>query len=69
MRLRSIIRAEQTLILVECSNNKLVQHLEYLKPPFLDTCEWAIRPVFPDTVTYALYGRSEMIMSIPIWHN
>jgi len=28
-----------------------VQHLEYLKLPFLDTCEWAIRQVFPDTVT------------------
>jgi len=28
-----------------------LQHLEYLKPPFLDTCEWAIRPVFPNTVT------------------
>jgi len=39
------------LIRVATTIGKL-QHLEYLKPPFLDTCEWAIRPVFPDTVTF-----------------
>ena len=29
-----------------------LQHTEYLKPTFLDTFKWAIRPVFPETVTY-----------------
>jgi len=29
-----------------------LQYLEYLKPPFLNTCEWAIKLVFPETVTY-----------------
>ena len=28
-----------------------LQHSEYLKPVFLDTFKWAIRPVFPETVT------------------
>jgi len=38
------------LVRVATTIGKL-QQLEYLKPPFLDTCEWVIRPVFPDTVT------------------
>jgi len=29
--------------------------LQHLESPFLETCEWAIRPVFPDTVTYDHY--------------
>ena len=29
-----------------------LQYFEYLKPMFLDTFKWAIRPVFPETVTY-----------------
>ena len=29
-----------------------LQHTGYLKPTFLDTFKWAIRPVFPETVTY-----------------
>ena len=29
-----------------------LQHIEYLIPTFLDTFKWAIRPVFPETVTY-----------------
>ena len=28
-----------------------LQHTECLKPTFLDTFKWAIRPVFPETVT------------------
>jgi len=28
-----------------------LQHLEYLKKSFLDTCRWAIRPVFPKSST------------------
>ena len=30
-----------------------LQHFEYLKPVFLGTFKWAIRPVFPDWVTYS----------------
>jgi len=41
----------ENLVRVATTIGKL-QHLEYLKPPSLDTCEWAIRPVFPETVTY-----------------
>jgi len=37
-----------------------LQHVEYLKPPFLDTCEWAIRLVFPDTVTYNEYNKKTL---------
>ena len=33
-----------------------LQHTEYLKPTFLDTFKWAIRPVFPETVTIVLQG-------------
>ena len=29
-----------------------LQHSEYLKPAFLDTFKWAIRLIFPETVTY-----------------
>ena len=29
-----------------------LQHTKYLKPAFLDTFKYAIRPVFPDWVTY-----------------
>ena len=28
-----------------------LQHSEYLKPTFLDTLKWVIRPVFPERVT------------------
>jgi len=41
----------ENLVRVATTIGKL-QHPEYLKPQFLDTLEWAIRPVFPDTVTY-----------------
>ena len=37
-----------------------LQHTEYLKPTFLDTSKWAIRPVFLETVTYDDHSR-EMI--------
>ena len=30
-----------------------LQHSKYLKLTFLDTVKWAIRPVFPETVTYS----------------
>ena len=32
-----------------------LQHSEYLKPMFLDTFKWAIRPVFPEAVTINSY--------------
>jgi len=37
----------ENLVRVATTIDKL-QHLEYLKSPFFDTCEWAIRPVFPE---------------------
>jgi len=41
----------ENLVYIAATIGKL-QDLEYLKPPFLNTCEWVIRPVFPDTVTH-----------------
>ena len=35
-----------------------LQHSEYLKPTFLDTFKWAIRLVFPETVTFK--GKREL---------
>jgi len=40
----------ENLVHIATTIGKL-QHLEYLKPPFLDTCEWVIRPVFSEIVT------------------
>jgi len=44
----------ENLVHVATTIDKL-QHLEYLKSAFLDTCKRAIRLVFPKTVTYVLY--------------
>ena len=43
----------ENLVRVATTIGKL-QHSEYLKPTFLDTFKWVIRPVFPETVTNAL---------------
>jgi len=39
--------------LIKVFHTKL-QHLEYFKPPFLDTCEWMIRALFSETVLYTV---------------
>jgi len=44
----------ENLVHIATTTGKL-QHLENLKPAFLDTCRWAIRPVFPETVTNTVF--------------
>ena len=40
----------ENLVCVAATIGQL-QHSEYLKPTFLDTFKWTIRPIFPETVT------------------
>jgi len=48
----------ENLVHIATTIGKL-QHLEYLKPPFLDIREWAIRPAFPrDSHIFAFFCNS-----------
>ena len=49
-KVRKCCEACENLVCVATTIGQL-QHSEYLKPTFLDTFKWAIRPVFPETVT------------------
>ena len=50
-KVRNCCETCENLVCVATTIGQL-QHTEYLKPTFLDTFKWAIRPVFPETVTY-----------------
>ena len=50
-KVRNCCETCENLVRVAATIGQL-QHTEYLKPTFLDTFKWAIRPVFPETVTY-----------------
>ena len=50
-KVRNCCETCENLVCVATTIGQL-QHKEYLKPTFLDTFKWAIRPVFPETVTY-----------------
>ena len=53
-KVRNCCETCENLVCVATTIGQL-QHTEYLKPTFLDdTFKWAIRPVFPETVTYML---------------
>ena len=52
-KVRNCCETCENLVCVATTIGQL-QHTEYLKPTFLDTFEWAIRPVFPETVTYVI---------------
>jgi len=44
-----------------------LQHLEYLKLAFLDTCRWAIRLVFPETATNKIENLQNIISAHKGW--
>ena len=48
---RNCCKTCENLVCVATTIDQL-QHTEYLKPTFLDTFKWAIKPVFPETVTF-----------------
>ena len=50
-KVRNCCETCENLVCVATTIGQL-QHTEDLKPMFLDTFKWAIRPVFPETVTY-----------------
>ena len=50
-KVRNCCETCENLVCVATTIGQL-QHTEYLKPTFLDTFKWAIRPVFPETVTF-----------------
>ena len=49
-KVRNCCKTCENLVCVATTIGQL-QHTEYLKPTFLDTFKWAIRLVFPETVT------------------
>ena len=52
-KVRNCCETCENLVSVATTIGQL-HHTEYLKPTFLDTFKWAIRLVFPETVTYYL---------------
>ena len=50
-KVRNCCETCENLVCVATTIGQL-QHSEYVKPTFLDTFKWAIRPVFPETVTF-----------------
>ena len=52
-KVRNCCETCENLVCVATTIGQL-QHTEYLKPTFLDTFKWAIRPIFPETVTYTV---------------
>ena len=64
-KVRNCCETCENLVCVATTIGQL-QHTEYLKPTFLETFKWAIRPVFPETVTYVvIYGLDECSKGTP----
>ena len=68
-KVRNCCETCENLVCVATTIGQL-QHTEYLKPTFLDTFKWAMRPVFPETVTYLFYVKlvdgAQLIHFIPL---
>ena len=58
-KVRNCCETCENLVCVATTIGQL-QHTEYLKPTFLDTFKWAIRPVFPETVTIVFLAASDI---------
>ena len=52
-KVRNCCKTCENLVCIATTIGQL-QHFQYLKPTFLDTFKSAIRPVFPETVTYVI---------------
>ena len=65
-KVRNCCETCENLVCVATTIGQL-QHTEYLKPTFLDTFKWAIRPVFPETVTYGdeQFGQIFQFLNVP----
>ena len=59
-KVRNCCETCENLVCVATTIGQL-QHTEYLKPTFLDTFKWAIRPVFPETVTFVFTLNTGMV--------
>ena len=65
-KVRNCCETCENLVCVATTIGQL-QHTEYLKPTFLDTFKWAIRPVFPETVTLYVVGEDGRLLSCFSW--
>ena len=70
-KVRNCCKTCENLVCIATTIDQL-QHSEYLKPMFLNTFKWAIRPVFPETVTIigaSLLSIATNLSSVDRLHN